>query len=301
MTTGGYFNADAYKQICAVATAQNIKLENLDKPSDPGRGDVIALLDIPETGLTASSFASDVTDIVNDWASNTIGSVLNKFAEICAPQVIYEMDADAVYKNKTFPASFHYLACAAYAKERGYSEWYANAGYTRGISERKVTGTTIKVGEIAVNALQPRIELIGGPQRAVNLVIKDRNGYFFWGNRTAHPLNEEGLVASHFLNIRQLCCTLKKDLYVACRSFTFDPNSDILWINFCNRIRPILDRMKADQGIEDYKIIKVKTTKKAVLAAKIRIVPIEAVEDFVLNLFLEDSVSGTAVAVDEEE
>jgi hypothetical protein len=36
------------------------------------------------------------------------------------------------------------------------------------------------------------------------------------------------LTAQHFLNIRQLCTTLKKQIYVACRKFTFDPNSDVL-------------------------------------------------------------------------
>jgi hypothetical protein len=52
-----------------------------------------------------------------------------------------------------------------------------------------------------------------------------------WGNRTAHMLESEGmgdLVASHFLNIRQLCTTIKKQVYVACRRFTFDPNSNVL-------------------------------------------------------------------------
>ena len=107
------------------------------------------------------------------------------------------------------------------------------------------------------------------------------------------------LVASHFLNIRQLCTTIKKELYVACRKFTFDPNSDVLWINFCNAIRPTLDAMKSDQGIDDYEIIKVATTQKATLKARIRIVPIEAVEDFVIELSLEDSLGDTNVTITE--
>jgi hypothetical protein len=96
------------------------------------------------------------------------------------------------------------------------------------------------------------------------------------------------LTAQHFLNIRQLCTTLKKQIYVACRKFTFDPNSDVLWVNFCNAIRPTLENMRADQGIRDYKIIKLETEKKATLKAKIRIIPIEAVEDFILEVSLDD-------------
>jgi hypothetical protein len=79
--------------------------------------------------------------------------------------------------------------------------------------------------------------------------------------------------------------------------FTFDPNSDTLWINFLNAIRPTLEAMKADQGIRDYKVLKEYTDKKATLKAKIRIIPIEAVEDFVLTVTLEDSFGETAAIV----
>jgi hypothetical protein len=56
-----------------------------------------------------------------------------------------------------------------------------------------------------------------------------------------------------------------------------------------------VEKMRADQGIADYKLIKVKAP-KATLKAKIRIVPIEAVEDFEIDLFLEDSLNGTVIA-----
>mgnify|MGYP006896647309 CR=1 FL=1 len=57
--------------------------------------------------------------------------------------------------------------------------------------------------------------------------------------------------------------------------------------------------MKADQGIEDYKIMKVKSNRKAFLSAVIRIVPIEAVEDFEINVYLEDSLNGAVAATEE--
>lgn len=57
--------------------------------------------------------------------------------------------------------------------------------------------------------------------------------------------------------------------------------------------------MKADQGISGYKISRVATDKKALLVAKVRIVPIEAVEDFDISIYLEDSLSGIIVDVDE--
>ena len=117
-----------------------------------------------------------------------------------------------------------------------------------------------------------------------------------------HPLSkpENGdanaaiqLTASSFLNVRQLCIDIKKTLYRAARRFTFEPNSDELWFNFKGAITPLLDEMKANQGINGYQVIRVKTNKKALFVARIKIVPIEAVEDFDLTVELADSIEVT--------
>lgn len=313
--TGGCAQSgEAYKQIINIARYINSPTET-QKPTN-GRGDCIALLDVDESSITIKNqteFLNKVKTIVDGYGLDNNDSNDSKYCAIFAPQVNYDLAEDIEYTpdggamNKTFPASFHYLACAAKARENNYDEWFAIAGYNRGISKYKITDTTIILGEIAVEKLQQRkindstTELA----RAINLVIKERNGYFLWGNRTGYKLDTNdstvttGLRASHFLNIRQLCCTLKKDLYVACRQFTFDPNSDVLWINFCNTIRPTLEAMKANQGIIDYKIIKCKSPVKALLTAKIRIIPIEAVEDFDISIYLEDSITGVNVTAED--
>ncbi len=280
--------------------------------SSTGRGDCIALCDISEHIYKDSNVKTQAQAIA---AIQTEVSLMksSKYAAIFAPSVDYSMPVDEAYKNTTFPASFHYLACAARALEN-YNEWYAIAGHTRGISKYSVNGLGFKFGEAAIDALEPRyLKIIKSLtdtktfDKAVNLIVKMKNEIVLWGNRTAEKLDaysetaECGLRASHFLNIRQLCCTLKKQIYVACRKFTFDPNSDVLWINFCNAIRPTLERMKADQGIADYKFIKRRSSKKALLCAKIRIVPIEAVEDFDISLTLEDSIAGIKTGIDEKE
>jgi hypothetical protein len=59
--------------------------------------------------------------------------------------------------------------------------------------------------------------------------------------------------------------------------------------------------MKADQGIKGYTISRVanKDNKKALLTARIRVVPIEAVEDFDISIHLEESLTGIAISADE--
>lgn len=278
----------------------------------PGRGDCVALIEADEkTYVSATGVQTNpevkIIKAINEMTG--INADNGKFSALTVPSVHYIMADNEIFgKNKKFPGAFHYLACFMNSLKLGFAEWYAAAGYTRGVASFIVDHTSVKLGEIAINALEPRNyedPQSDYPKFACNVIANFRGSYYLWGNRTAHPLGKKGsldtgdLVASSFLNIRQLCCTIKKQLYVACRTFTFDPNSDTLWVNFCNAIRPTLEAMKADQGIRDYKIVKVFTDKKATLKAKIRIIPIEAVEDFDLEVSLEDSFGETTAVVTE--
>ena len=304
LTSGGCYDSKVVEEMQKIAYVNNkAKIEDVDVyGKEVGRGDVIVLADIDESA----------TDIVNATTKEALLKAFGKeaakfsgnggkFTAVFAPRVAYDFgySEDDVYSNdQLFPASFHYLACAAYAQER-YAEWYAVAGYTRGICGKPIKYLTKTFGDVDVNTLCPRVVNDYATGAAINLIITERGNYYLWGNRTAEPLNADGLKFSHFLNIRQLCCTLKQVLYEATRKFTFEPNSDLLWINFVNAIKPTLEAMKADQGISGYKISRVATDKKALLVAKVRIVPIEAVEDFDLSIYLEDSLSGIIVDVDE--
>jgi hypothetical protein len=275
-----------------------------DTAAIPGRGDCIALIELDETAYLKTS-GSDRPETLIIEGINNMSSSIGEEGAYCAltvPSVHYKMNNKAV----KFPGAFHYLACFMSSLRSGFAEWYAAAGYTRGVASYIIDHTSVKLGEIAINALEPRNKVDDSakiqPARACNVIANFRGSYYLWGNRTAALLGAaaggEDLTAEHFLNIRQLCSTIKKQLYVACRRFTFDPNSDTLWINFVNAITPTLDEMKADQGIRDYKVVKEFTDKKATLKARIRIIPIEAVEDFDITVSLEDSFGGVSVTAD---
>lgn len=273
------------------------------------RGDCIALLDIDSSAYKSEDARdtkiANIIEKINDKVTGY--GKADKNCAIFLPTVVYDLNRSGTYmttfsNNMRFPASFHYLTCVANASER-YAEWYAASGFTRGVSPFGITATDFTVGEAIIDKLQPRNQ-VGGLKHAVNVIAKFRNQYLLWGNRTANTLmagNDGDLIASDFLNIRQLCCTLKKQIYVACRQLTFDPNSEMLWINFKNKIRPILEKMKADQGIQDYEFVKIANAPKATLKAQIRIIPIEAVEDFEIDVTLEDSLDGVVIGESEAE
>ena len=290
-----------------IAELANYRAEDADnRETFPGRGDCIALIELDEDTYCENGVGNTrpeewIVEGINDMAG-TIADA-GKYCAMTVPSLYYKIDKQAV----KFPGAFHYLACFMNSLRSGFAEWYAAAGYTRGVASYVVDHTSVKLGEIAINTLEPR-NLIDDedaiqPKFACNVIANFRGSYYLWGNRTAAEVNsinsESGdLTAEHFLNIRQLCTTIKKQLYVACRRFTFDPNSDTLWFNFVNAITPTLDAMKADQGVRDYKIVKVLTDKKATLKAKIRIIPIEAVEDFDIEVSLEDSFGGVSVTAE---
>ncbi len=288
----------------------NLAMYNANAVVDglPGRGDCVALIELDEKAYISGEGKPEERIIEAINSNSKINADNGKFCALTVPSVRYKMTiADEYEDNNKLPGAFHYLACFKQSLGLGFAEWYAAAGYTRGVSSYTIDRTSVKLGEIAINALEPRNKVDNPnkvqPNFACNVIAYFRGSYYLWGNRTAHPLLPAAgggdLTASSFLNIRQLCSTIKKQLYVSCRRFTFDPNSDTLWINFVNAIRPTLETMKADQGIRDYRIMKVyeANPKKATLKAKIRIIPIEAVEDFDLEIFLEDSFGETTATV----
>lgn len=309
ITTGGYESDAAFKQICKLATYSNKKdADSIYMPeSKTGRGDCTALIDVIENNAIVNKKTR--SEVVKAIIAQVNGlDYADKYSAIFAPHVHYNRAVNYYgnvgYKSDVmYPASFNYLACASKVFET-YNEWWAIAGYSRGVSPIAIDGTSLMLGEIAVNSLESRNQGETGLLHSVNVVTRIRNQYYLWGNRTAHMLAAEDavdndLIASHFLNIRQLCTTIKKNAYMVCKQLTFEPNSDLLWNRFCVAMTPVLEKMVGDQGVRAYKFVKVRDTRKALLKAKIKIVPIEAIEDFEIDLYLEDSIDGVTVNVDD--
>ena len=310
--TGFLEDNNGYFDLMKNANYEISKLASWEAPGDDpfahvrARGDALALIDLDESAIRENLASISVG--VGNTTKRTIKAIqkelgrqnfgnYGKYSAVFTPSVTYTNNLKIdFFENSHFPASFHYLACFSKSVlTDGNKEWFATAGFNRGLSTYNIDSTAFKLGDLAVQALEPRY-LVDGTitpvNVACNVIVHNRGLYYIWGNRTAHALLKTELVASHFLNIRHLCITLKKYIYNLCRNFTFDPNSDILWANFKTALTPLLDQMKANQGIRDYLIEKVPTNLKGVLSARVRIVPIEAVEDFEIEVALEDAIGG---------
>jgi hypothetical protein len=262
------------------------------------RGDAIALIDIPskETSSTESIktwvnklVVADVAKLADTYDGSITYENAFKYSAAFAPRFTYKGQNTAY-----FSGTLGYLSCFAYHKAK-FADWFAFSGSVRGVLPYESVVTEQVYGDADIAQLQKRsLSDSETSFKAVNAICEIRPyGNIVWGNRTLFPIDSinTGLKASSFLNIRNLCCDIKKTLYRASRKYSFDPNSDTLWVNFKSAITPLLEKMKTGQGIKGYKIIKEKSKQKATLKARIKIIPIEAVEDFDLTVEMSDTIT----------
>lgn len=257
------------------------------------RGDCIALPIIPaDVEKSTTEIITEVNRFTNEeiiregFTEENVESSLN-YSALFVPHFKIEGDENEL---AVYPAWFGYL-CAFASNVENYPDWFAFAGSVRGVTPFNMI-PNVDYGDAEIAELCK--EAVGF--RCVNVLSNIRPyGIIVWGDRTLHEVdadvkNNPVLSASSFLHIRNLCSGLKKTIYRACRRFTFEPNTDVLWTNFTAAITPLLEEMKSNQGISGYKLIKVYTNEKAKLKAIVRIVPIDAVENFYITLELSDSI-----------
>lgn len=172
-------------------------------------------------------------------------------------------------------------------------EWLAIAGSKRGLIPGDKDKITVGfMSESDIDGMQPDGKTAG--KAAINPIVEMNPwGVRIWGNRTAYvsQADDNGLTASSFANIRILLCDLKKRLYKAARKYQFEQNSDVLWVNFQAEINSLLEEMVHSYGIAGYRWFREETKDRAKIAARLQIIPVEAVEDFDLTIELTDSLT----------
>lgn len=241
------------------------------------RGDCTALVDCQESLSCSAShklvtaLASNAT-IINSETSSNYGASFTPWCTFRSP---------SIKRDIKLSPSFAYLSAYAVSTQSN-ANWYAAAGVTRGYIPNLI-GTDEAISESLSQQLQPRDGV------AINPIMEIRPyGTVIWGNRTLKN-NIGDLTVTSFLNVRQLANDVKRTVWVACKTCTFEPNSNILWINFKAQIVPLLEQMTGNNGLSGYKITRLPTDKKATVVARITLYCIEAVEDFDITVELTDS------------
>lgn len=262
------------------------------------RGDCIALCDLSETEEDGIERANYAVNTRAKFAGLSNGEYAAAFAPTWYTYNKELSGDNEGTRKQAIPASFGYLF--AYAKSiRNNPEWFAVAGSERGVID-ELHSVKYEFSGAECEILQGRgasgeVDLDDDADNvgfAINPIAKQNPfGIVIWGNRTLKN-NDAKLktTTQSFLNVRNGVNAIKKSLYTAARKYVFEQNSETLWINFTGQVTPLLNKMKANQGLYDYKFTKLPTTAKARLCANLKIIPIDAVEDFDLTLELTDSL-----------
>lgn len=254
----------------------------------------------------AACFAPNFTSLNSDLAIKTLDinkSVKDPNYDSLVSEGVTDVNKlyyRAVYEAKAqeIPAAFGYLFAYANAIKNN-PEWYAIAGFQRGIIP-ELYDVCYELSTAEMNKLQCRekeLYDLDDPEDnvgcAINPIANIRPaGYIIYGNRT-YRYNDAAkkTVALSFLNVRNMVSAIKKKLYDASRKFTFEPNNELLWVKFKNYVTPLLEQMQAGNGILAYDFIKLETTAKARLKCRLVIIPVEAVEDFEIEITLTDDLA----------
>lgn len=290
ITSGGYPNYGKKNPLSGVdgMAAKMISIA-------ANRGDCVAIIEeaLNNTLTGAGSFIDSVKLLSADG---------DEFATAFTPWAYYSLKA--VYKDANgaaikmpetlMPACFGYLIDLA-TNIRTSPNWLAIAGTTRGLVPNivKLAPTTRLSNRIA-DDLQPR-EGDGSTTRAINAITDIKPyGLCIWGNRTLKAIDEE-LIATNFLNTRNMISDIKKVAYRAAKEQMFEQNSEVLWLNFKAKVSPFLEQLKSGNGISNYKLIKLDTKfdgsklRKEEFACAIKIYPMYAVEAFEINVVILDN------------
>ena len=289
ITTGGYANCgktyetdEGDAKTVAYATIRELAAD---------RGDAIALIEFDNYYDSEDSlFDSVQTDYTVNYNDDL-------FAAAFFPWIHFTTSVGNTQRTEEMPASFGYLL--AYATSvKSNANWFAAAGTTRGYIPGLIK-PTFEVGESLMHVLQ------GDPDagESLNIMINPiynagTYGYRIWGNRVVNKTSS--VLADrymNFLNVRMLLCDIKKQIYHTAMRCTFEPNDDIVWINFKTLANSLLDRMKSGRGISWYKWTKEVAEQKATIKATLTIQPIEAVESFDINIILTDEEATIEEAV----
>ena len=274
------------------------------------RQDCVALINLDET---ATTFAYKVATIRAEFEKNpsvyAAGFTPWFYSE--HPTLIKGVEDLITVSDKpdtkeaekvAIPAAYGYLFAYGRMLANNAAEWQAVAGPERGIipelSDVCYTYSYEDVEILQARAADKLVELDDETDNvgvAVNPIAWVRpNGYILYGNRTLKENTaKKKTTAQSFLNIRNGINAIKKVMYDAGRTFVFEQNTEVLWTNFRNYITPLLDRMQNSDGLLGYTFVKVATDAKARLKAKLTVIPVEAVEDFDLDVYLVDDLTVT--------
>ena len=236
------------------------------------RADSIYVATVPDKPFGASDYIDDMysaDDMVYELEDTEIDS---NYTCTYYPWIKYE-DVD----NNQYimlPPTKDVVRNMAYC-DNAFHSWFVPAGLSR--------GDVNCVRAHYVTKLADEDVLYEGRINPVKTFASD--GVKIWGQKNLQV--RESLL--NRIAVRRLLLRLRKLVAISCLGLIFDPNDATTKNKFLSTVTPILDNIKANRGISDYKIEvndTVESRERRELPAKIYFKPINALEYITLDFIV---------------
>ncbi len=254
------------------------------------RGDALAVIDIQKVYTPDTENASAEAD-------------RNAFTVQQAADTLKDRDLNTSYgatyypwvrirdsiSNRTLWAPPSIAAIGAYSStDNKTAPWFAPAGFARG-------GLTDGAAGIPVLDVSRRLtsdERDTLYQNNINPIAKfPAEGIVIFGQKTLQQTRS----ALDRINVRRLMIFLKREISFIASRLLFAPNVPDTWARFTGQATPILDKVKAQFGIDEFRLILDETTTtpdlidQNIIYAKLLVKPTKSVEFFAIDFVVTNS------------
>jgi hypothetical protein len=254
------------------------------------RADALAIIDLPLIYLPESDSNASAETRRNYTVKQAVDnlksrSINNSYGATYSPWVMIR-DTNT---NRTLwvPPSVPALGALS-TTDRTAAPWFAPAGFTRG-------GLSEGAGGLPVLDVTRRLTSDDRDdlyETNINPIAKfPAEGIVIFGQKTL----QQTASALDRINVRRLLIFLKREISFIASRLLFGPNVPATWANFTSQAGPLLSNVKAQFGIDDFKLILDESTTtpdlidRNIIYAKLFIKPTRAAEYFAIDFIVSRS------------
>jgi hypothetical protein len=254
------------------------------------RGDALAIIDIrkvydADTESTESAATRNAYTVKQAVDALKARNINNSYGACYAPWVLIQ---DTV-SNRTLWAPPSVVAMGALSTtDKVAAPWFAPAGFQRGgLSEGAAGIPVLEVSKRLTSDERDRMY-----EANINPVAKfPAEGIVIFGQKTL----QQTASALDRINVRRLMVFLKREISFIASRLLFEQNTRDTWARFTQQATPLLDSVKAQFGISDFKLILDETTTtpdlvdRNIVYAKLLVKPTRSVEFFAIDFVITNS------------
>jgi hypothetical protein len=252
------------------------------------RADALAVIDIQGVYTPSSENASTeeernssltIKNLVDNFEARSIN---NSYGATYAPWVLIQ---DTITNRSLWvPPSVPAIGALS-TTDKTAAPWYAPAGFARGGLSEGAAG--IPVLDVSRRLTSDNRDDLY--EANINPIAKfPAEGIVVFGQKTLQQTRS----ALDRINVRRLLIFLKREISFIASRLLFAPNTRDTWTRFIGQATPVLDSVKAQFGIEDFRLILDESTTtpdlidRNIIYAKLLVKPTRAAEFFAIDFVI---------------